>query len=349
VTTIDGAIINTVMDRRVDEPSSKVLTSNEEIKRIKSAMEAVTGKTPTKIIKEKVVTWEDKQVWSGYYLHHDPKKRGKGKKFKKPGGSGGSGKKERPKEFYTKKIKVETVVEKEVPDTDAKVDGASTSETIAKMTADSVVFDVFSKNNSKWKDFVIVQDVTGSMYPYLTQTLLYLKEHIKGGETEKFVFFNDGDKQPDGLIGRTGGTYYVSSSNYSEIEQTAFACMEGGNGGKSAENDIEAILHGYTKFPNCKGAVLIADNFSRVRDIVLIKRLVDAKKPVDVVICGAAKSGDVNIDYIYIAKMTGGTIHTLNETYEDLKSKNDGDIFKVGSQQFKMEGSTIKLIKQEGW
>ena len=56
-----------------------------------------------------------------------------------------------------------------------------------------------------------------------------------------------------------------------------------------------------------------------------------------------------NIDYIYIAKLTGGTIHTLNESYSDLKSKKEGDIFKVGSQQFQIEGSKVKLIKQEGW
>ena len=344
-TTSDGQIINTVMDKRLDDPTTKVLTTNEEIERVRSAMRAVTGKPATKTIKEKVVTWEEKSVWSGRYLHHDPAKRSNGKKYDKPG----KGKKTRPKEYYKKKMKVETIVEKEVPDPDAKIDVSSTRETLKRMTNDSVVMNVFAKNDSRWKDYVIVQDVTGSMYPYLTQTLLFLKEHMKSNETEKFVFFNDGDKNPDGLIGRTGGTYYVSSGDYTEIENTAFACMEGGNGGKAPENDIEAILHGYTKFPNCKGAVLIADNYSRVRDITLIKRLLDAKKPVDIVICGAAKNGDVNIDYLYIAQITGGTIHTLSETYTDLNSKKDGDFFKVGSQQFKMEGSRIKLIKQEGW
>jgi hypothetical protein len=344
VTTVDGHVISTVMDRRVDDPSSKVLTTNQEIERVRSALTVVSGDVPTKTVKEKVVSWEEKMVWSGHYLHHDPAKRGK-KKFDKPG----KGKKERPKEYYKKKMKVETWVEKEIPDPDAKVDMTTTRETIKKMTNDSVVLSVFTQNDKKWKDYVLVQDVTGSMYPYLTQTLLYLKEHMKSSETEKFVFFNDGDKQPDGLIGRTGGTYYVSSSDYSEIERTAFACMEGGNGGKAPENDIEAILYGYKKFPNCKGAVLIADNYSRIRDISLMKRLVDAKKPVDVVICGAGKNGEVNIDYLYIAKITGGTIHTLTESYGDLKSKKDGDIFKVGSQEFQIEGSKIKLIKQDGW
>ncbi len=344
VTTSDGKIISTVMDERIDDPSSKVLTSNEEIEKVRSALKTISGEIPMKKIQERVVKYEEKKVWSGYYLHHNPAKRSK-KKFDKPG----KGNKVRPKEYYKKKVRVETWVEKEIPDPNYKSDISSAKSTIKKMTDDSVLLSVFPKNFSKWDDYVIIQDVTGSMYPYLTQTLLYLKEHMKSSDSEKFVFFNDGDDLPDGLIGRTGGTYYVSSGNYKDIEETAFNCMSGGNGGKSAENDIEAILYGFQRFPNCKGAVLIADNFSRVRDIALIKRLIDAKKTVDVVICGVPKNGDVNIDYLYIAKLTGGTIHTLSDSYSDLKQKKDGDIFKVGSQHFKMEGKTIKLIQQDGW
>lgn len=346
ITTADGQIISSVMDRRIDDPGSKVLTTNEEIEKVKASMKLINSKLPTKIIKEKVVTYQEKKVWTGYYLHHNPSKRGAGKKFDKPG----KGKKARPKEYFNKKVPVDTWVEKEVPDPDAKIPVTkSTKEIITKMTTDSVVSQYFSKNESKWRDYVMVQDVTGSMYPYLTQTLLYLKGHLKNAETEKFVFFNDGDNAPDGPIGQTGGCYYVSSDNYDEIEKTAFTCMASGKGGKAPENDIEAILYGFSKFPNCKGAVLIADNFSRVRDLALLSKLVEAKKPVDIVICGAGKNGDVNLDYIYIAKTTGGAIYTLDGSYTDLKSKKEGDYFKIGAQQFKIESNVIKLIKQDGW
>lgn len=338
VTTKEGEVINTVMDRRIDEPSSKVLETNEEIESVRNTLQQVFESIGTKTIKETVVSWEEKKVWSGYYLHSNPKKRGKGKKYKTPG-------KDRPKEYFTKKVKKEEVVEKIVPDPDAK-STTSIESALGKITADTVVYNVFNRNMDKWGDYVLVQDVTGSMYPYLTQTLIYLRNHATENETEKFVFFNDGDKSPDGLIGRTGGTYYVSSSSPAEIEETAFAAMAGGRGGKAPENDIEAILYGYTKFPNCKGAVLIADNFSRVRDIVLLKRLVEIGKPVDVLICGAGKNGEVNIDYLYIAQLTGGTIHTMKESIEDLSSKGDGDIFKIGSQKFQMDGKRIKLIEQ---
>jgi hypothetical protein len=346
VTTVDGQIISSVMDRRIDAPGSKVLTTNEEIEKIKSAMKLITSKVPTKTVKERVVVYEEKKVWTGYYLHHNPAKRSAGKKFNKPG----KGKKARPKEYYTKKVPVESFIDKEVPDPDAvKVETKNSKEIINKMTTDSVVTEYFSKNESKWKDYVMVQDVTGSMYPYLTQTLLYLKEHMNSTETEKFVFFNDGDNKPDGVIGNTGGCYYVSSTNYDDIEKTAFTCMAAGKGGKAPENDIEAILYGYSKFPNSKGAVLIADNYSRVRDMSIIMKLIDAKKPVDIVICGAGKNGDVNLDYIYIARATGGTIHTLGGSYIDLKSKKEGEIFKIGAQEFKIEGKSVRLIKQEGW
>lgn len=337
VTTESGEVITTVDDERVDDPMTKILETSDEVERVKRSLEMVFGATKTKVVKETVEKWETKKTWTGYYLHHNPKKRGKGKKYKK------KGRKERPKEYFNKKVKVREVVEKTV-----KVPGdpeATVSEALGKITTDTVVHKTFKENFEKWDDYVLVQDVTGSMYPYLTQTLIYLKMHMKGGETEKFAFFNDGDAAPDGLIGRSGGVYYVSANNAGEIEQTAYNCMAGGKGGKAPENDIEAILYAMKRFPNCKGAVLIADNYSRVRDIVLLKKLVEIGKPIDVVICESGKKGEVNIDYLYLAKMTGGTIHTLDASYEDLENKGDGDFFKVGSQTFQMEGKTIKLVR----
>ncbi len=338
VTTAEGEVISTVDDERVDDPTTKILETSDEIERVKRSLDLVFGTPTTKVVKETVVEWETKKVWTGYYLHHNPKKRGKGKKFKK------KGRRERPKEYYNKKVKVEKVIEKTVEVPSESV--ASAEETLAKITNDTVVYKVFRENFEKWGDYVIVQDVTGSMYPYLTQTLVYLRMHMKSSETEKFAFFNDGDDKPDGLIGRGGGVYYVSADNAAKIEQVAYACMAGGKGGKAPENDIEAILYAMKRFPNCKGAVLIADNYSRVRDIILLKRLVEIGKPIDVVICESGKQGEVNLDYLYLARKTGGTIHTLDESYDDLANKEDGSFFKVGSQTFKLEGETIRLMRE---
>jgi hypothetical protein len=342
VTTADGEIINSVMDRRVDDPSSKILTTNEEIEHVKSVMRALSEPPKTKIIKEKVVRVEEVKEWTGKYLHANPKKRASGKKFKKPG-------KNRPKEYKIKKIKIDSLIEKEIPDPAYKKDEELISKTISKMTYDSVVFSTLKKNNQYWNDYVFVQDVTGSMYPYLTQTLIYLKENMDSKSFEKFVFFNDGDNKPDGPLGKSGGAYEVMSSNYIDIENKAFQCMAAGRGGKSPENDMEALIHAFTKYPDVKGAVLIADNFSPVRDLVLLKKIVDLKKPVDVIVCGTPQNGDVHIHYLYLAKLTGGNIHTLKATLSELNTKKNGDTFKVGSQIFRMEGNTIKLIEQGKW
>ena len=69
-------------------------------------------------------------------------------------------------------------------------------------------------------------------------------------------------------------------------------------------------------------------------------------KPVRVVVCGIAKGDVVNLDYIYLAKYTGGSIHTIHEDITDLANKKDGDAFKIGSQYFKIEKNVIKLIHQ---
>ena len=137
----------------------------------------------------------------------------------------------------------------------------------------------------------------------------------------------------------------MSSDKATDIEEMAFEAMRKGRGGKDPENDIEAILYGIKKFPNCKGVVLIADNFSRVRDFRLIPRLMKLGKPVRVITCGIAEGDVINLDYIYLARYTRGSIHTINEDISDLASKKNGDAFKIGSQYFKIENNAIRLIK----
>jgi hypothetical protein len=333
VTTKNGITIGTAMDRRVDEPETRTLETNEEVAQIKTLLDKSTA---TKIVQDTSYTKIRKRFWTGKYLSKTRAGRKKGKRFTKEGP-------DRPKEYRFKELKEMKITEREVPDPDA---APEPEKVIAEMTEDSVVYSVLNRTLGRWDDHVVVQDVTGSMHPYLTQTLLFLRSHIKKNTTEKFVFFNDGDSKPDGPLGYSGGCYYTSADNVKEIEEMAFEAMRNGKGGKAPENDIEAILYGIKKFPNCKGIVLIADNFSRVRDFHLIPRLMQLGKPVRVVVCGIAKGDVVNLDYIYLARYTGGSIHTINEDITDLADKKDGSAFKVGSQYFKIEKNVIKLIHQ---
>lgn len=333
VTTADGYTIGTALDVRVDEPTTRVLETTEEIENVKTLLRSATA---TKTVYDTSYTTKKRRFWTGLYLAKSPAKRRKGKKFKTSGPK-------RPKEYKTKVEKEMVITTREVPDPDA---APEPEKVIAKLTEDSVVYTVLNRTLGRWSDHVIVQDVTGSMHPYLTQTLLYLRSHIQQNTTEKFVFFNDGDDRPDGPLGSTGGCYYASADNVETIEDKAFEAMRNGKGGKAPENDVEAMLYGIGKFPNCEGVVLIADNFSRVRDISLIAQLMNLGKPVRVVVCGVAKGDVVNLDYIYLARFTGGSIHTIDEDLTDLGDKKDGDVFKVGSQYFRLEGNAIRLIHQ---
>jgi len=334
VTTKEGEVIGTVDDIRVDDPESRVVETNEEIASIKKIMKSTQV---TKIVYDTTYTRVKKRVWTGEYLPKNKRKRKKGIRFKKKGPN-------RPKAYRTKYIRESKITKREVIDKEA---APEPERVIKNLTGDTVVYTAMKRILQRYEDYVVVQDVTGSMHPYLTQTLLFLQSHIKQSETEKFVFFNDGDKDPDGPIGRTGGTYYVSSDRYSRIEEMAFEAMGNGRGGKEAENDIEACLYGVKKFPNCKGIILIADNYSRIRDFKLIPRLMKLKKPVRVIICGIAKGENINLDYIYLARYTGGSLHTINDDITELAEKEDGDTFKIGTQSFKIEQNAIRLIRQE--
>ena len=332
VSTKTGQIISTALDRRVDAPDTRPLETNEEVAKIKTLLEKSAA---TKIVYDTSYTTSRKKIWTGMYLAKSFDKRKKGIKFKTKGA-------DRDKEYRIRETKKMLIKEREVPDLEA---AAVPEKVIQNMTEDSVVYTVLKKTMDRWEDYVIVQDVTGSMHPYLTQTLLYLRGHIQQNETEKFVFFNDGDSKPDGPLGYSGGCYYMSSDKATDIEEMAFEAMRKGRGGKDPENDIEAILYGIKKFPNCKGVVLIADNFSRVRDFRLIPRLMKLGKPVRVITCGIAEGDVINLDYIYLARYTRGSIHTINEDISDLASKKNGDAFKIGSQYFKIENNAIRLIK----
>jgi|GEM_PF-297452 len=333
VTTKEGVTIGTAMDLRVDDPETRILEPNEEVSKIKHLL---SKSTATKTVLDTTYKEKKKRIWTGMYLAKNKAKRRKKKKFKTRGPK-------RPKEYKTVIKKEMVVTEREVPDPDA---APNPEKVIAELTEDSVVYAVMNRTLGRWEDHVVVQDVTGSMHPYLTQTLLFLQTHIQKNTTEKFVFFNDGDAHPDGPLGHSGGCYYVSADNVDEIQEMAFEAMRNGGGGKQPENDIEAILYGINKFPKCKGVVLVADNFSRVRDFRLIPQIMRLGKPVRIVVCGIAKGDVVNLDYIYLAKYTGGSIHTIDDDISDLSNKKDGDAFKVGSQYFKVEKNTIKLIHQ---
>ncbi len=197
---------------------------------------------------------------------------------------------------------------------------------------DSTVFNILQRN--KWGSLAVVGDVTGSMYPYTAQLLLWLKLNSIDSLTKDYVFFNDGDDKPDNKkkTGSTGGIYYQKCDSFDAVRSLIKSTMEKGNGGDIPENDIEALLKAQDVFPEARCLVLIADNWAPIKDKILINRL---HIPVRVVLCGA-REYYINLDYLNLALKTNGSLHFIGRDIYDLAKINEGATITIGDKVFKI-------------
>ena len=187
-------------------------------------------------------------------------------------------------------------------------------------------------DRTRWENTTIIGDVTGSMFKYTAQLLLWVKTNPIGSLSKNFVFFNDGDNTPDKdkKIGSTGGIYYKSCSTYLEVEQLMRGTMLKGGGGDYPENNIEALLKAEQVFPATEFQVMIADNWAAIKDKPLWQYLT---KPVRVVLCGATEF-NVNIDYLNLARKTKGSVHLMESDLYNLSGLKEGEILKIGRNTF---------------
>jgi hypothetical protein len=187
-------------------------------------------------------------------------------------------------------------------------------------------------DRTRWEKTTIVADVTGSMYKYTAQLLLWVKTNPIGSLSKNFVFFNDGDNMPDKdkKLGNTGGIYSRSCNTYAETENLLKTAMLKGGGGDYPENNIEALLKAEKDFPASEYQVMIADNWAAIKDKVLWQHLT---KPVRVVVCGATEF-NVNIDYVNLARKTNGSVHLMESDLYNLAGIKEGEILKVGKNTF---------------
>jgi hypothetical protein len=205
---------------------------------------------------------------------------------------------------------------------------------------DSTVLKVLGR--MQWQQMLVVSDVTASMYPYTGQLLLWLKLHEEERYIHQFVFFNDGDKkeEEEKQIGRTGGIYTTGSAIFEEVELLLYKAMHNGSGGAIPENNIEAILRGIEACPSCREVVMIADNWSGVKDMALLPAV---KKPIHIIACGVHNS--INTDYLDIARATGGSIHLIEQDINNLATINEGEKITIGNTVYAIEKGKFKVVK----
>ncbi|WP_018345027.1 carboxypeptidase-like regulatory domain-containing protein [Cytophaga aurantiaca] len=206
------------------------------------------------------------------------------------------------------------------------------------------VLAVLNRFRIQWKSKIIVVDVTGSMSPYMSQVGIWMVMQKMQNETNRYVFFNDGDQKWDAqkTVGNTGGIYTIKSNNLQDVFIQMSIAQSKGSGGDSPENDVEALIMAESLRNDVSEIILVADNYSDMRDYALIKQL---KIPVRVIVCGALDAYSVNEQYINLAYKTGGSIHTLTEDIMDLAKKNDGDTITVSGKKYVLRNGEFFLIQ----
>ncbi|MFT5823734.1 MAG: hypothetical protein ACI8ZM_004996 [Crocinitomix sp.] len=199
-----------------------------------------------------------------------------------------------------------------------------------------IVEAVFSRK-SEWKNTLIVMDVTGSMSPYIAQTMAWLRNTQSSDYVAAFTFFNDGDRKPEKLkrIGNTGGIYSVDNIEFAEVYGKMKYTMRQGSGGDCPENNVEATLKTIENHPEFDEIVMVADNYATPRDLAIAKQV---SKPIHVILCGA--NSKINLAYIQLAYDTGGSVHTIEEDM-DMRSIKEGIKFKIGNSHYTLSKGRI--------
>lgn len=193
---------------------------------------------------------------------------------------------------------------------------------------DSVVITAIRRNG--WTNFVMVCDVTSSMSPYTAQIFAAMPSVIENRKCKGVMFFNDGDGKTTNQkrMGKAGGIYFTKELRMDSTWMLARKCMARGNGGDLPENNVEALLQAEKSNPGGE-LVLVADNWASPRDLSMCDELT---QPVHVILCCAR--GGVNPDYLFLARVTGGSLHLRDEDITNLPQMKEGETVKIGIQTF---------------
>ena len=211
-------------------------------------------------------------------------------------------------------------------------------------------YDALDRNIDKWKNVVIVCDITSTMFPYTTQVFDWMNENTDNKSIKGIVFFTDCDSLGRQTRGRLPGKMFtVRTKDELVLWDTMFAAINNTENNKDKpENNIEALLYAQKHFPDADEFVMIADNSTQVKDM---KQLSKVKKKVHIILCGETYEKNVAFqsDYIQIAKKTKGTIHTLEDDIENISKVKEMSIVRVGNIYFRFHKGkfyTTKFLKR---
>lgn len=210
---------------------------------------------------------------------------------------------------------------------------------------DSVVLKVFERNN--WGKMLVVTDWTGSMYPYGSQVVLWHRLNFEKDLVKYFIFFNDGNQKADRQkrVGNTGGIYYCRPDSLDYLVKVMKFVAKRGTGGDIPENNIEALLKGIRLFKGYDELVMIADNNAAVRDMALLPKVT---VPVRIILCGLDENKVIHPHYLEIARLTGGSIHILEEDILNLNELKEGEKIVIAGNEYIVKRGKIIFRKKAG-
>ncbi len=207
-------------------------------------------------------------------------------------------------------------------------------------------YDALDRNIDKWKNIVIVCDITSSMFPYTTQLFDWMTENTENTSIKGIVFFTDCDSLGRQTRGRSPGKMF-STRKKDELVlwDTMFAAINNSENNKDKpENNIEALLYAQKNFPDADEIVMIADNSSQIKDMKISSKV---KKKVHIILCGETyeKNLAFQSDYVQLAKKTKGSIHTLEDDIENLSNLKDMSMVRVGNIYFRFQKGKFYTTK----
>jgi len=215
-------------------------------------------------------------------------------------------------------------------------------------TYEHTSYQALDRNIEKWKNVVIVCDMTSSMFPYTTQVFDWITENKDNTSIKGVVFFTDCDSLGNQTKGRLPGKMFtVKEKDEMQLWDAMFEAISNTENNKDkAENNIEALLYAQKHFPEADEIILIADNSSSVKDM---KHLSKIKKKTHVILCGETYKKDLAFqsDYVQIAKKTNGSIHTLEDDINNPDNIKEMTVIRVGKIYFQFQKGkfyTTKMI-----
>lgn len=207
-------------------------------------------------------------------------------------------------------------------------------------------YDALDRNIDKWKNVVIVCDITSTMFPYTTQVFDWMNENTENTSIKGIVFFTDCDSLGRQTRGRNPGKMFtVRKKDELILWDTMFAAINNTENNKDKpENNIEALIYAQKYFPDADEFVMIADNSTQVKDM---KQLSKVKKKVHIILCGETyeKNLAFQTDYIQIAKKTKGTIHTLEDDIDNIAKVKEMSVVRVGNIYFRFHKGKFYTTK----